>query len=210
MRFFDSGPRRARRAPQCQNETSGRYSLVTVRTVNAADLVSRLRSLVRRGAKRPKWLVVADVNLYVRALVGNPEGPDRKIIEAAITGVIVLIISEQIRRETIEVLSRPEISNVGDDQAADLMDSICRAARFVEPVADDPRYVKVVHDPDDAIILRTAAGIFLEPDLALMPDLYIVSGDKHAFPPGENWYSFKYRQAHEFWRELANETNDTT
>lgn len=173
-----------------------------MKTVDVAALVSRLRGLVAPG---PKRLVVADVNVYVRALSGHPEGPSRKIVEAALTRVVVLVMSAQIRDETIEVLTREETGGYDLDVAADLMEPICQVARFVTPAPHDPQYVKVVRDPDDVIVLRTAAGIFFEPDLAAMTELFIVSGDTHAFPRGRDWYGFKYREARTFWKELSKE-----
>lgn len=169
--------------------------------------MSRLRSLIGSQARQSRWLVVADVNVYIRAITGHPEGPNRKIVEAALAGVITLIISDQIRDETIEVLTREEMGGYDPDVAADLMDPICKAARIVTPAEDDPKYARVVRDPDDVIVLRTAAGIFFEDDLARSARRYIVSGDIHAFPAGRDWYGFKYREAGPFWRELSG-TND--
>jgi predicted nucleic acid-binding protein len=174
-----------------------------VKRVNASELANRLRNLIGRPSDQPKWLVVADVNVFVRAIGGNPAGPNRKIVEAAALGVILLVTSDQIVAETIEVLQREDVGGYGRDEAADLMDPICRSARFVTPAADDPQYAKVVRDVDDIIILRTAAAIFYEHDLAALPHLFVVSGDKHAFPAGRNWYGFRYREAAAFWRELT-------
>lgn len=88
------------------------------------------------------------------------------------------------------------------DQATDIVDAMCGSVRYVAPVPDDPQYAQVVRDPDDAIVLRTAAGIYFHADLATYLDRYIVSGDTHAFPPGRDWYGFRYRTASEFQREL--------
>jgi predicted nucleic acid-binding protein len=178
-----------------------------VRTVDAGELASRLRSLTRGKPRQARWLIVADVNVYIRAITGHPEGPNRKIVEAALAGIITLVISEQIRNETIEVLTREEMGGYDADLAADLMDPICRAARVITPAEDDPKYAKVVRDPDDAIVLRTAAGIYFDDDLARSVRRYIVSGDIHAFPAGRDWYGFKYREAGPFWRELSGTDN---
>ncbi len=183
--------------------SSRRYSRGTVKTVDAAGLVSRFRGLVRPKPTQPRWLVVADVNVYIRAVLGHPEGPNRRIIEAAMTGIVTLVASDQIRDETIEVLMREETGGLSLDVAADLMDPICQAARMVTPAPDDPQYSRVVRDPDDVIVLRTAAGIYFEPDLAVVAERFIVSGDRHAFPAGRDWYGFKYREAGAFWRELS-------
>ncbi len=162
-----------------------------------------MRSLRRGHSRQTRWLVVADVNVYIRAITGHPEGPNRKIVEAALAGVIVLVISDQLRDETIEVLTREEMGGYDPEVAADLMDPICRAARVVTPAEDDPKYAKVVRDPDDVIVLRSAAGFFFEDDLARSPRRFFVSGDIHAFPAGRDWYGFKYREAGPFWRELS-------
>jgi len=188
---------------------STRYSLATVKIVSVPELASRLRSLVRPDQPQSRWLVVADVNLYFRALTGHPEGPNRKIVEAAATGVLVLVISEQIRLESIEVLSRPELeTGLSENEAADLMEPICVAAKMVMPAPDDPKYSKVVNDPDDVIVLRTAAGIYFYEDLAGLSDRYIVSGDKKSFPVGRDWYGFKYMGAADFWHEFTEGRED--
>jgi predicted nucleic acid-binding protein len=153
-------------------------------------------------------LVVGDVNLYVRAIGGHSDCAERKVVEAASLGVIVLVCSEQIRRETVEVLSRPELSDLSEEQAADLMGRICSTARMVEPAADEARYLSAVRDVDDVIILRTAVGTYLEQDLAEMTQRYIVSGDVRAFPAGRNYYGFKCLGAPRFWQELKGESED--
>ena len=185
--------------------TSRRYSLAIVRSVNAGELVSRLRSLVRRESKQSRWLVVADVNVFVRAFLGHPDGANNRIVEAALTGVLVLVMSEDIRAETIEVLSREETGGYDPEVAAEIMEPVCKAARMVFPGPDDPQYRKVVRDPDDRIIIRTAAGTYVDEDLASMPKRAIVSGDTHSFPRGRSWYGFRYFTAAEFWHMLQDE-----
>lgn len=121
------------------------------------------------------------------------------------TGVIVLVMSEPIRDETIEVLCREETGDYDPEVAADILHPICQVARMIDPAADDPKYRQVVNDPEDVIILRTAGGIYFHDDLMSMTKLAIVSGDTHAFPKERNWYGFRYYTATEFWNVLQDE-----
>lgn len=182
--------------------SSTRYSPPTVKSEGVGERVSQLRSLVRRDQQQPKWLVVGDINLYYRAALGHPDGANRHIIEASQAGVLVLVSSKEIRLETLEVLRRPD-SRLGFDEAEDILEAMCSGVRYVQPGPHDPQYVDVVNDPDDVIVLRTAAGIYFHDDLSPHDRRFIVSGDTRAFPRGRNWYGFRYMTAKEFWQELS-------
>ena len=162
-----------------------------------------MRDLARERPLEPRWLVVADTNVYVRALTGHPDGPNRKIIEAATLGVIVLVISKEIQDEVLDVLCRDEPWGMGREAAEDLMEPICESARTVECAPDAPHYARATRDPDDAVILRTAAGIYSHEDLSATEHRYIVSGDRHAFPPNRDWYGFKHVEARPFYQALT-------
>ena len=150
-------------------------------------------------------MVVADVNVFVRGALGHPQGPNARILEAAAAGVFVLVTSHQIRKETIDVLCREDVGPLEEDEATAVMEAICEYARIIEPGPEDPAYRRAIRDPDDVIVLRTAAGVYFHDDLAQMIRRAIVSGDTHAFPVGRGWYGFKYFEAADFWRTLSSD-----
>ena len=78
-----------------------------------------------------------------------------------------------------------------EDVAADILDPIWKASRLIEAAPSDPKYFRLVRDPDDVIVLRTATRIYFHDDLASCPRQYIVSGDTHSFPLIRNWYGFR-------------------
>ncbi len=107
--------------------------------------------------------VVIDTNVIVSAYLG---GRLEAIIVAWIAGKFVLIVSNQIVSEYINVLSRPKFKILRielDDFAA----LILSKAEFVSP-EESIRVIKA--DPSD--------NKFLEAAVAGKVD-YIVSGDKH-------------------------------
>jgi hypothetical protein len=120
-----------------------------------------------------------------------------------------LVLCEEIRRDALEVLARPELGSLHPEVVDSVLGPVWRAAFFVEPVPDDPQYVAVVRDPDDVIVLRTAMAAYLYPDeLGSGQRKFIVSGDTRAFPPGRRWAEWEYRVASEFWSDLCAASRD--
>ena len=62
---------------------------------------------------------------------------------------------------------------------------------------EDPSYAKFVRDGKDVHMIRTAAGVFLHPDL-VPAKKFIVSEDGHALGAGTNWYDYECLSPQEF------------
>jgi hypothetical protein len=131
------------------------------------------------------------------------------VFEAAVGGLVVCVLSSHVRTELTEVLGRPKFGSMTPD-AVDLMfQRLWNAARWVDMAADDPKYVRFVHDPKDVPLLRTAVGTFFHQDLAAMPNKFIVSSDGRAFRKGVNWNGFMCCSATEFMRMLRDTIPDS-
>lgn len=167
-----------------------------------SETASLLRDLVSTRPPSPRWLLVADTNVYIRGITGNSNGPNRKLIEASLLEVVVLVTSREIFDEAVDVLCRPEISDMTEAEAVSALQKAMDKATWVDLAPDEPHYRKATGDPDDAIVLRTAAGIYSDPTLSDSPHRYIVSGDTHAFPSGGQWYGFHHATASELWESL--------
>jgi hypothetical protein len=124
------------------------------------------------------------------------------LLEAVIAGAVTCIIAEELRAEVTEVLGRQSVRGWTPQQVDDYFGPVWIAARVVEMAADDPKYLKFVHDPDDVTILRIASGTFFHPDLASAPRKFIVSSDGRAFPHGVNWNGFECCTASAFMERL--------
>lgn len=117
--------------------------------------------------------VVLDTNILIGALIARGTPPDR-LCQAWLRGEIELVTSTAQLSEMADVLARPRIRRlIDDDEAAAIVENISTRARVLDALPD----IDLSPDPADNPIL--AAAIAGKADL-------IVSGDKkHVLPLGE-------------------------
>ena len=112
--------------------------------------------------------VIIDTNLLVSAFL-KKTSTSRSLIEKWKRGAFILVISEPILREIIEVLSRPRIralTKMTKEEIGELISLIIEKALMVKP----KRKIRLIKDPKDSM--------FLEAALVSSAD-YLVTGDKH-------------------------------
>lgn len=162
--------------------------------------VVSLLGLVGR-ATEPQWLVVPDTSTLIRGVIGNPIGPSRRLLEAAVGGLYLPVVSNHLRDEVVDVLQRPKFRyTLAEAQAA--LEPFWSVSRFVDLAVYDPAYERFVRDPKDVFVIQTAAATFSHSDLNGRTHHFIVSGDSHALPQGRNWASFRCCSASELWMTL--------
>ena len=161
--------------------------------------------LVGGPTPQPKWVCVVDSSILVNAAVAvHPLSVTVRVVEAAISGLYVCVLSESIREETTEVLI--DLGRTRDE-VDELFDPLWQRAVVVPLGAESPDLVEVVRDPGDVHVLRCALGIFEhEPELAVRPRFLISDNTRH-FRPDVNWYGFRFVTANVFWH-LLQETRD--
>jgi uncharacterized protein len=107
--------------------------------------------------------VVLDTNIFVSMTLGGQVG---KINDKWRAGEFILVVSEEIVSESLEVLQRPKL-HLKSRTIATIVNRIYRKAEFVTP---EEQVSAVQTDPTD--------NKFIEAAIAGKAD-YIVSGDKH-------------------------------
>lgn len=166
-------------------------------TRNLERVILSLKGLVGR-ATEPAWLVVPDTSTIVRGVIGRSGQPSQQLLEAAVGGLYLPVVSDHLRDEVAEVLQRPKFGfSIAEAEA--VLDPFWKVSRFVEPATYDEAYLRFVHDPNDVFLIQTAAATFNHSDLSDRKHQFIVSGDAKAFPSGRNWASFKCCSARELW-----------
>lgn len=170
-----------------------------VRRVKRASL--SLRGLVGLATSE-QWLALPDTTVLVRAATGRRESPSRDFVEAAVAGLFVCVISNEMRTEVTEVLGRPLFGSMSKEQVDGLFGELWKAARLVAMAADDPKFLRFVRDEGDVPLLRTAMGTFFQPDLVAAPKKFIVSSDGRAFPPATTWNGFHCLSPTDFMQRL--------
>jgi len=148
-----------------------------------------LPSSGRGSAKVLQWLAVLDSSVYVAAVLTNsPRSPNRETVELGLAGVYILATSEYIKTEVEEALAE---AGVIADTINSTLSPIWRVARWLDPVDDSPVFAEAVRDENDRPILRAALGAYTVPDLAPLPDKYLVSENTKHFVPKRNLYGFE-------------------
>ena len=114
--------------------------------------------------------MVLDTNILVSAAICD--GNQAKIIRKAHNGDVKLVISSEIIKELVDVLSRPKFK-FSKEQIENHISHIVETAEIVEP---DIKLNIIKEDPPDNRILECA--VFANAD-------YIISGDGHLLSLGK-------------------------
>jgi uncharacterized protein len=122
--------------------------------------------------------IVIDTNVAISGLLWG--GPPGELIDAAITGRLVLISSLALLAELDDVIRRPKFAKSLSDRGLDCETFLAGYAALVQLVDADPIAPVILRDPDDDCVLATA--------LAGKADM-IVSGDKDILAVGPSWQS---------------------
>lgn len=148
-------------------------------------------------------MAVLDTSVLVAAAIGHhAASAPRRVVAAAIAGLYDSVLSLPIREETTEVLGRPAAGSLEPGDVDEVLSEFWETSRWVQPAPDDPSYEPVVHDPQDVMVLRTAVGALMIPELAIRPRKFIISDNTRHFRPGVTWAGFRFVTANIFWREL--------
>jgi hypothetical protein len=155
--------------------------------------MNRLLPWLPRGGRGEdiglRWLCVLDSSIYVASLLTtNPRSPNRETIEFALAGIYILGTSEYIKADVEETLI--DEAGLEPEPVHAALSPIWRVARWLEPVDDSPVFAAAVKDEDDRPILRAAVGAYLLPELAPLPEKFLISENTRHFKPGRNLYGF--------------------
>ncbi len=100
------------------------------------------------------------------------------------------------------MFSRPKLGMLTPELVEGHLEALWRTAEWVDLAESDSAYSRAVIDADDEILLRTAGGVMVRPDLAALDPRYIVTNNaRHV--RGRNFFGFRVRTAAEFWDELS-------
>ena len=99
---------------------------------------------------------VVDTNVWVSALI-NKAGPPAEVLAAYRTGDFMLVTSEEMLEEVSEVLARPRIARKYGIRAEDIAELLTHFRDRCHLVARAGTTL-VCRDPDDNILIKTAAG----------------------------------------------------
>ena len=112
-----------------------------------------------------KLRVVLDTNVVISGLI-NPQGPPGSILKALKDGRFILVTSQAINEEILEVMDRPRLRDKYG--LADHMFDIAFILWERAEVIAKPPTVKASKDPDDNKFLEAALGGLAH---------YVVAGD---------------------------------
>ena len=112
-----------------------------------------------------KLRVVLDTNVVISGLI-NPQGPPGSILKALKDGRFILVTSQAINEEILEVMDRPRLRDKYG--LADHMFDIAFILWERAEVIAKPPTVKASKDPDDNKFLEAALGGLAH---------YVVTGD---------------------------------
>lgn len=147
-----------------------------------------------------RWLAVLDSSVFVAAaLARDPKSPNREVVELALAGVYICVISDYIQTEVTETLIEYGLRR---DEVDALFGVVWHTAQMVALADDSEALRKAIVDEDDRPILRTAFGVYAVPELAPLPRKYLVSENVQHFPPGRNLYGFECIRPGGFLAEL--------
>ncbi|MDQ2913465.1 MAG: PIN domain-containing protein [Chloroflexota bacterium] len=137
-----------------------------------------------------RWLGVVDSSVLVAAVVSShPQSPNREVVELALVDVFVMGVSDYIRSEVEGTLL--EDFGLTQEQIDAVLSPIWRVARWLEPVPETPELRAAIKDPNDRPILQAAIGAYSIPELAPLPEKYLISENTTHFKPGRNHYGFE-------------------
>ena len=115
---------------------------------------------------RTKLRVVLDTNVIISGLI-SPKGPPAGILKALKAGEFVLVTSQEINEEVLEVMDRPRLRDKYG-LAEHMFDIAFILWEQAEVISDLP-VVRVSKDPDDNKFLAASLGGLAH---------YLVTGDK--------------------------------
>lgn len=142
-------------------------------------------------ATKPR--AVLDTNVFISGLI-NPVGVPGRLLKSLRSKQFVLVTSEEINEEIIEVMSRPKLQGKYG-LAAHLFDVAFILWEVAEVVRDVPT-VRVASDPDDNKFLATA----------LTGDAhYLITGDVGDLLPIKQWKGIRIITPNEFMGILFRE-----
>jgi putative PIN family toxin of toxin-antitoxin system len=107
--------------------------------------------------------IVIDTNIMVGAMM-KPSGASRKILDMWVDGRLVLLVTNQIRREYLSILSQRWVKS---DWVAEFNGRIDESAQMVVP---NERVSVIKEDPSDNMFLECAAAGKAD---------YIITSDRH-------------------------------
>jgi len=145
---------------------------------------------------------VLDSSILVNAAIAqHPRSATVKVVEAAIGGLYVCVLSQSIHDETLDVLMGPPFRFL-NDFIEELFAPLWEVAEWVPLGVESDRYASVVGDPDDVHVLRAAMGIYEHRHELVTPTMFVVSDNTSDFKPEVNFYGFQFSTAHRFWLRL--------
>lgn len=123
------------------------------------------------SSRRPPLVLVVDTGVYVSAAISG-QGPPAQLIQAAVEGRVVLLLSALLLSELREVLERPKFSwRLTPDDIEGFLDALVLLG---EPVQDPPadQRPRSCRDPDDdylvALLEQTDAHVLVSGDKDLL------------------------------------------
>ncbi len=97
--------------------------------------------------------IVLDTNNLVSSLIGHPDGPSARLMDALKEGRLKLVTSQVQLDELSNTLAKPRIAKrLTPEESATFIEALPLIAEVVVPVSG----VDVCRDPDDNLILATA------------------------------------------------------
>ena len=99
--------------------------------------------------------VVLDTDVVVAALQ-SPEGASRRLLLAAVDGLLEVACSVPLMLEWEAVLKRPAVLAAAAVSATEVDDVLDELARVIVPVELHYVWRPVAHDADDDVVLETA------------------------------------------------------
>lgn len=109
------------------------------------------------NAANTETSATADTNVIVSGALFEGSLPDR-FLDALRDGMFALVLSDLLRREYLEVRTRPRFARryaLTPKRVTEILALIAARARLVAPV---PHLPVAVRDPKDAMVLATALG----------------------------------------------------
>jgi len=110
--------------------------------------------------------IVMDTNALISAL-GWKKGNERKVLDMCLSERILLVLSQPIVDELVDVLKRPKFDFIPSQRKGEFLKYLISISKFVYP---KEKLDVVKEDPDDNKIVETAVSGKAD---------YIISGDNH-------------------------------
>ena len=125
-----------------------------------------IKKLISRRVKENLPRIVIDTNIMVAAMM-KPSGASRKILDMWVEGRLLLLVTRQIRREYLAILSQRWVKSNWVEQFNG------RINESAEMVVPEERLRVIKEDPSDNMFLECAGGGKAD---------YIITSDRHLLP----------------------------